>query len=133
MLEDELNDLIATSQAVFLAETDSFATHRRLLTGVVAVISGLSLLAALALGAIFSWSLIRPVRRVDTALERIAGGDFAVRVSVPNRDEFGSLTTNLNLDGRSACRRLPRPRDAERQSPGDGGYEGPGAGPLPTG
>ena len=97
VLEAELNDLIATSQAVFLAETDSFARNRRLLTGVVAVISGLSLLAALALGAILSWSLIRPVRKVDTALARIAGGDFAVRVSVPNRDEFGSLATNLNL------------------------------------
>ena len=66
VLEAELNDLIATSQAVFLAETDSFARNRRLLTGVVAVISGLSLLAALALGAILSWSLIRPVRKVDT-------------------------------------------------------------------
>jgi class 3 adenylate cyclase/HAMP domain-containing protein len=97
VLEAELNDLIATSRAVFLAETDSFARNRRLLTGVVAAISGLSLLAALALGAILSWSLIRPVRRVDSALARIANGDFAVRVSVPNRDEFGSLATNLNL------------------------------------
>jgi class 3 adenylate cyclase/HAMP domain-containing protein len=97
VLEAELNDLIATAQAVFTAETDSFARNRRLLTGVVAAISGLSLLAALALGAILSWSLIRPVRQVDSALARIAGGDFAVRVTVPNRDEFGSLATNLNL------------------------------------
>ncbi len=97
VLEAQLNELIAQSQASFGAETDSFARNRRLLTGVVAVISGLSLLAALALGAILSWSLIRPVRQVDSALARIAGGDFAVRVTVPNRDEFGSLATNLNL------------------------------------
>jgi class 3 adenylate cyclase/CHASE3 domain sensor protein len=97
VLEAQLNELIAQSQAQFAAETASFATNRRILTGVVAAISGLSLLAALALGAILSWSLIRPVRQVDGALARIAGGDFAVRVSVPNRDEFGSLATNLNL------------------------------------
>ena len=124
VLEAELNDLIAASQAVFLAETDSFARNRRLLTGVVAAISGLSLLAALALGAILSWSLIRPVRKVDSALARIAGGDFAVRVSVPNRDEFGSLADQPQPHGRSPVRRLPRPRDAQHQPPGDGRYQG---------
>jgi class 3 adenylate cyclase/CHASE3 domain sensor protein len=97
VLEAQLNELIAQSQTQFAAETASFATNRRVLTGVVAAISALSLLAALALGAILSWSLIRPVRQVDNALARIAGGDFAVRVVVPNRDEFGSLATNLNL------------------------------------
>jgi class 3 adenylate cyclase/CHASE3 domain sensor protein len=97
VLEAQLNELIAQSQTQFAEETASFASNRRLLTGVVAGISVLSLLAALALGAILSWSLIRPVRQVDNALARIAGGDFAVRVAVPNRDEFGSLATNLNL------------------------------------
>jgi len=97
VLEAQLNELIAQSQTQFAAETASFATNRRVLTGVVAAISALSLLAALALGAILSWSLIRPVRQVDHALARIAGGDFSVRVVVPNRDEFGSLATNLNL------------------------------------
>ena len=62
----------------------------------VAGFSLLSLAAALMLGAILSWSLIRPVRRVDAALERLAGGDFDTRVTVPNRDEFGNLTENLN-------------------------------------
>jgi class 3 adenylate cyclase/HAMP domain-containing protein len=97
VLEDKLNALISQSQALFAAETESFAGHRRFLTGVVAVVSGLSLLVALALGAVLSWSLIRPVRRVDDALERIADGDFDTHVSVPNRDEFGNLATNLNL------------------------------------
>lgn len=96
VLEDRLNVLIADSQALFAAETASFASHRHFLTIVVAAFSGVSLLAALALGAVLSWSLIRPVRRVDTALARIAGGDFDTRVQVPNRDEFGNLTRNLN-------------------------------------
>ena len=62
----------------------------------MASVSALSLLGALLLGAVLSWSLIRPVRRVDQALASIADGDFEARVEVPNRDEFGSLTNNLN-------------------------------------
>jgi class 3 adenylate cyclase/HAMP domain-containing protein len=95
-LEDSLNSLIADSQRLATAETDSFRRHRLFLTIAVASFSGASLLGALALGAVLSWSLIRPVRRVDGALERIAGGDFGTRVEVPNRDEFGNLTKNLN-------------------------------------
>ena len=68
----------------------------RFLTIAVGAFSGVSLLIALTLGAILSWSLIRPVRRVDAALEQIAGGDFNTHVEVPNRDEFGNLTRNLN-------------------------------------
>ncbi len=95
-LEDSLNGLIADSQLLATVETDSFARDRRFLTIAVASFSGVSLLGALALGAVLSWSLIRPVRRMDGALERIADGDFGTRVEVPNRDEFGNLTMNLN-------------------------------------
>ena len=95
-LEDALNGLIADSQRRVVAETDSFASHRRFLTLAVAAFSAVSLLAAMTLGAILSWSLIRPVRKVDRALELITGGDFDTRVEVPNRDEFGNLARNLN-------------------------------------
>jgi len=98
-LEDPLNVFIDDSQARVLEETQAFASHRRFLTLAVGTFSGLSILAALALGGVLSWSLIRPVRRVDGALERIANGDFDVRVAVPNRDEFGHLTTNINRTG----------------------------------
>jgi class 3 adenylate cyclase/CHASE3 domain sensor protein len=97
VLEDQLNALIDESHSLFAAETASFARDRRFLTGVVAAISVISLLAALGLGGVLSWSLIRPVRRVDGALEQIAGGDFATRVEVPNRDEFGNLANNVNI------------------------------------
>jgi class 3 adenylate cyclase len=96
-LEDYyLNELINDSQELVVNETNTFDQRRRLLTIAVASFSGATLLAALALGAVLSWSLIRPVRRIDGALERIAGGDFATRIDVPNRDEFGNLTRNLN-------------------------------------
>lgn len=95
-LENPLNKLIATSQEFATAETNAFRAHRTFLTLAVASFSGVALLVALTLGAVLSWSLIRPVKRVDRALERIADGDFDARVEVPNRDEFGNLTRNLN-------------------------------------
>jgi class 3 adenylate cyclase/DNA-binding Lrp family transcriptional regulator len=95
-LEDQLNDLIAASNVKALQEVQDFDEDRRLLTFAVAAFSLTSLGVALLLGAVLSWSLIRPVRSVDRALQLIADGDFDQRVDVPNRDEFGSLTTNLN-------------------------------------
>lgn len=95
-LESSLNVLIDDSKELVVDETEAFTSHRRFLTIAVASFSAASLLVAMTLGAILSWSLIRPVRRVDEALEQIAGGDFEAHVDVPNRDEFGNLTRNLN-------------------------------------
>jgi class 3 adenylate cyclase/CHASE3 domain sensor protein len=95
-LEDALNLLIADSEHRVVVETAAFKSDRRFLLFAVATFSGVTLLVALLLGAILSWALIRPVRKVDQALALIAGGDFETRVEVPNRDEFGRLTKNLN-------------------------------------
>jgi len=95
-LEDLLNEFISESDQLVMAEEQAFESDRRLLTVAVAAFSVASLAGALLLGAILSWSLIRPVRRVDDALRLIADGDFDQRVLVQNRDEFGSLSTNLN-------------------------------------
>ena len=51
---------------------------------------------ALLLGYALSWSLTGPVTRMDAQFQQIAQGDFSQRVAVPNRDEFGTLATNLN-------------------------------------
>ena len=95
-LENELNGLITASDASTDSQLRDFQANRQFLTWTVAAFSVVSLLTALGFGAILSWSLIRPVRRIDVALARIADGDFAQIVEVPNRDEFGRLTTNLN-------------------------------------
>lgn len=95
-LEDDLNVLIADSETKLDEATADFDSDRRFLTIAIASFSGFSLLGALALGAILSLSLINPVRRVDRALAVIADGDFRARVRVPNRDEFGRLSDNLN-------------------------------------
>lgn len=95
-LEDDLNLMIGSLGDRIGSELEDFRGNRRFLTVTVALFSGVSLLTALAMGAVLSWSLIRPVRRIDLALGRIADGDFGQEVKVPNRDEFGRLTVNLN-------------------------------------
>ncbi|MGH9894545.1 MAG: adenylate/guanylate cyclase domain-containing protein, partial [bacterium] len=95
-LEDELNVLIASSEQKISEARRELLSLRGFLTVSITLFSGASLIVALGLGAILSWSLIRPVRKMDHALARIAGGDFEEQIEVPNRDEFGRLTVNLN-------------------------------------
>ena len=72
---------------------DAFATSSRLFTGVAL---GAIVLAAL-LGFVLSRSLIGPLQRVENRVAGIASGDFSTHVVVDNRDELGSLATNVNL------------------------------------
>lgn len=95
-LEDQLNGFIASSHETADDVAVAFEADRGRLTFAVAAFSAVSLGAALFLGAVLSWSLIRPVRKVDHALRLIADGDFEQRVEIHNRDEFGTLSVNLN-------------------------------------
>jgi signal transduction histidine kinase len=81
----ETNALIRENQR-------SYASSRNLFIGVGAG----SVLLALLLGVVLSWSLIGPLRRTETRLAEIAAGDFSRHVEVPNRDELGALAQNLN-------------------------------------
>ena len=70
----------------------SFAHSRSLFIGVAAG----SVVLALLLGFILSWSLIAPLRRTETRLAEIAEGDFSGYIDIPNRDELGGLAANVN-------------------------------------
>ena len=76
--------------------TVAFDSESCVLKTLVWSFSGFSLALALLLGFVMSSAFIRPMRLIDAALARIAGGDFTPRVNVPNRDEFGDLSRNLN-------------------------------------
>jgi signal transduction histidine kinase len=76
---------IETSQAAYL-------TSRWVVISFAVGSIGLSLV----LGYAFSWSLIGPVKEMDSRLKQIASGDFSQHVEVLNRDEFGTLAANLN-------------------------------------
>jgi signal transduction histidine kinase len=71
------------------------ATYRRalLLTGGFAAAS---IVLALGLGFVISWSFILPVRAADDFLAQVAKGAFGRSIDVPNRDEFGALAARMN-------------------------------------
>ena len=95
-LEAAMQELERNSGAEMAAARASFEADGQLLTTMVVVFSIISIVLALLLGFVLSWAFIRPVRKIDHALAGIAAGNFDTRVTVPNRDEFGTLTTNLN-------------------------------------
>ncbi|WP_114948254.1 ATP-binding protein [Microvirga calopogonii] len=99
-LADRLERL--TNQLVNIAEADMVdaieTTERAYATSRIVVISFAvgSILLALGLGYIISWSLIEPVKEIETHLSQIAAGDFAQKVTIANRDELGALAQNVN-------------------------------------
>jgi signal transduction histidine kinase len=80
------------ANALVAADHSSFASSRNLLIGVGAG----SLALALGFGLLLSWSLVAPLRRTQERLSKIAAGDFAGHVEVPNRDEIGALAADVN-------------------------------------
>jgi signal transduction histidine kinase len=95
-LEDELNNLVRDAEGEMRVAGRDFESSHRFLESTVIAVSGFSVLAAMTLGFVFSWSILRPVRKVQGALVELSNGDFPEPVSVPNRDELGSLTRDLN-------------------------------------
>ena len=55
-----------------------------------------SILLALLLGYVLSWSIVGPIRRMQARLAGIAAGDFSRHVEVSNRDELGALASSVN-------------------------------------
>jgi signal transduction histidine kinase/CheY-like chemotaxis protein len=90
------NELVNRAQSDGVTRVDqnnkAFIASQRLVIGFAAG----SIALALILGFAISWSLIAPVRQINDRLSEIAAGDFGHHVEVPNRDELGPLTANLN-------------------------------------
>jgi signal transduction histidine kinase len=82
----------ARADALTAQNRRGFGHSRNLLIGVGAG----SLVLAIALGLLLSWSIVVPLRRTQERLSEIAGGDFAGHVEVPNRDEIGALAADVN-------------------------------------
>jgi signal transduction histidine kinase len=87
------------------------ATYRRalLLTGGFAAAS---IVLALGLGFVISWSFILPVREAERFLGQVAKGNFGASIDVPNRDEFGALARRMN----EMSRELHELYDAQRRA-----------------
>jgi signal transduction histidine kinase len=95
-IEDAMRALQADAVIQMNRARAQVESDRGLITALVWTFSGVSLVTALFLGFATSWAFIRPVRAIDSALERISHGDFSQRVTVPNQDEFGTLGRNVN-------------------------------------
>ena len=80
------------ANALVAADRSSYSQSRNLLIGAGAG----SLLLALALGLLFSDSVVVPLRKTQRRLATIAAGDFSGHVEVPNRDEIGVLAADVN-------------------------------------
>jgi len=95
-LERLTNQLVNKAEADMLASIEAshaaYVTSRWMVIGFAVGSIGL----ALILGYAISWSVIGPVKRMDTRLSEIASGDFSKQIEVPNRDELGTLAANLN-------------------------------------
>ena len=89
-------------------------TYRRalLLTGGFAVAS---IILALGLGFVISWSFILPVREAEGFLGQVAKGNFGASIDVPNRDEFGALARQMNEMSRELHQLYDDQRRAELQ------------------
>jgi signal transduction histidine kinase len=82
----------AQADALVAQNRGAYARSRGLFIGVAAG----SIVLALLLGFLLSWSLIGPIQRIGSRLAAISSGDFSGHVDVPNRDELGALGANVN-------------------------------------
>ncbi len=77
-----------------LRQSVEAANHQALL--LMGGFAAASIVLALILGFVISWSFIIPVREAGGFLGQIAKGDFGATIDVPNRDEFGALAARMN-------------------------------------
>ena len=82
-LEGAMAALVDDAIAQMSEARDVFSSDRRLLSTVGWAFSGISLVTAVLIGFVLSLAFIRPVRKIDIALAKIAAGDFTRRVDVP--------------------------------------------------
>ena len=87
-----VNEAEADMVAGVEASSGAYVTSRWFIIGFAVGSIGF----ALILGYAFSWSLIGPIKEIDSRLKQIALGDFSQHVELPNRDELGRLAINLN-------------------------------------
>ena len=99
-LADRLERL--TNQLVNVAEADMLErieASQRAYDASRMVVVGLvlgSIVLALGLGYVFSWSIVGPLTQIAARLRQIAAGEFTGRVEVVNRDELGALAGDVN-------------------------------------
>jgi signal transduction histidine kinase len=95
-LERETNELVNRAEAEMVAQVDRARGAYIASLWLVAAFAAAGIVLALVMGYAISGAIVRPLGRVNDILKRIASGDFALRLTVDNRDELASLARRLN-------------------------------------
>ena len=95
-LERLTNQLVNKAEADMVAGIEASAQVYSDAQWIVIVFALGSIALALVLGYAISWSLIGPVKEIETRLDEVAAGDFTRRLNVVNRDELGALAADVN-------------------------------------
>ena len=102
-------------------ETDKMENHRRSLDAfnhrALIFMSSLimaSILLALLLGFVISWSFLLPIQQAHRFLSHVTEGDFSTTITVPNRDELGALADHMNRMSRELDRLYKHQAQAAR-------------------
>jgi signal transduction histidine kinase/CHASE3 domain sensor protein len=95
-LERLTNQLVNVAEADMLEQIEASQRAYDASRLVVVAFALGSIILALALGYVFSWSIVAPLTEIAARLRRIAGGEFAERIDVANRDELGALASDVN-------------------------------------
>jgi len=93
---EQIEGFVGTvDRLVATIERDSIETTR-LLRQIQLVLVALAMIGTLALIYLSFRFVIRPVHRLEHGLRRMALGDFAARLPVKSKDEFGALAAGFN-------------------------------------
>lgn len=83
-----------------ISTSEAFAQEATFTRTVVLATTGIIFLVCL-LAALLAQVFLRPIRRLEAGVQRIAGGDYDVEIPVETRDEIGELTGMFNEMSRS--------------------------------
>lgn len=86
--------VILTRESSIEAASESFRTSMVRAFSISAV---LSLVFALIIGFVLTKGISEPIRNAITGAEKLAAGEFDVRLSVTDRSEIGDLSQSVNL------------------------------------
>ncbi len=95
-LERLTNELVNKAEVEMVSSAEASAALYKQSQYIVAGFALSSTLLALLLGYAISGSIIAPVRQMELRFNEIGKGQFSNPVTVVNRDELGTLASNLN-------------------------------------
>ena len=114
-IEGLVNQVVSIEQDRMGKLRSSVAAENRRALVLTGGFVGSSILLALLLGFVISWSFILPVREAHGFLKKVAEGNFDTTIVVPNRDEFGDLADRMNQMSRELRRLYEHERAAAKE------------------